>query len=158
MNTRTIVGILSAVILLTSIHAAVVPGRWEKVEELEAGFPIVVRLTSGEQYKSEYIRLDNEFLTIKDHDDQEIRLRKDHVKSITSQARIATDSLWQGPVIGGAIGAALGIIPAAAISNEGNSDRAAAAVAVSAGIGAGIGLLVDAGTKAREVYYKAPSD
>jgi hypothetical protein len=126
MNAKTATGILSSVIMVTaSLQASVIPGRWEKVDGLGAGFPIVVKLTSREKYKADYVRLDADDLIIEEAGGLEIRLRKEHVKHVASQARIVNDSLWQGAVIGAGIGAVAGIIPAAAIANEGNQERAA---------------------------------
>lgn len=119
MNARTLTFVLAVIILpATFLQAAVIPGRWEKVEALESGFPIVVKLTSGEQYKADYVRLDADDLIIEEAGGLEIRLRKEHVKQVASQARIVNDSLWQGAVIGGAIGAVAGIIPATAVAGH----------------------------------------
>ena len=158
MKVRTLIIVLAVIMVTASLQAAAIPGRWEKVDGLEPSFPIVVKLTSGEQYKAHYVRLDADNLIIEEAGGKVIRLRKEHVKQVASQAKIVNDSLWQGAVIGGAIGAVFGIIPAAGIANEGNQERATAAVAITAGIGAGIGLLMDAGTKAPEVYYRAPKN
>jgi len=142
---------------LSALFAGTVPGRWEKVEELETGFPVVVKLTSGEQYTADFVRVDGDELFIQELEGEEIRLHKEHVKQVTSQEYIVNDSLWQGALIGGAIGAAAVIPIGVGWTNEGgSSDRLAGIFALSTGIGAGLGLAADATIKAREVYYKAP--
>lgn len=57
MNTRTAAGVLVLAILtsISSLQAAVIPGRWEKEAGLEAGFPIIVKITSGEQHTVNYV-------------------------------------------------------------------------------------------------------
>jgi len=159
MDRRRIQILLLASIMfsVSTLFADTIPGRWEKVERLEAGFPIVVKLKSGEEYKADFVRLEGNNLFIQEREGSEISIHKEHVKEVASQKHIHNDSLWQGPVIGGAIGAAISIPGAKAWSNEGGtSGEIAGLVALSAGIGAGLGLLGDASIKAREVYYKAP--
>ena len=143
---------------LSALFGATVPGRWEKVEILEAGFPLVVKLKSGEQYKADFIELEADHLIVQEFEGEELRLAKEHVKQVQSQDKTVNDSIWEGAAIGGALGAVAGIIPAAAVGGEHGSASGAAIVGICAGIGAGAGIAVDAVIKAPEVFYKAAKD
>ena len=75
MNTRTASGILILVTMAaSSLQAAVIPGRWEKVQALEEGYAIKVKLESGEGIKASYSGFTEEGLLLKKDSGGELEL------------------------------------------------------------------------------------
>lgn len=58
MKRRTISSLAALIIMVTAtLQAAVIPGRWEKVETLDKGFQIVLLLKSGERIDCLFLRM-----------------------------------------------------------------------------------------------------
>ena len=157
MRFKTVVIASGLVILgvLSAASAEVVPGRWEKVDSLTRGTGIIVSMTGGDRMECEFISSDPEGITVVDSDQSERTLPKSGVKKIQTIAKTGKNRVWDGALIGAAIGAAAGGITVAAVGTDDDSGNAAG-VLLATGIGAGVGLGVDAAVGARETLYVAP--
>ncbi len=143
--------------ICVTLHAGVVPGRWEKVAAEKPGSKLVVTLMSGDVIECAFGSLSTDSLKVSTPDGAEREYRKsDIARIITADKR--TGSLTNGIVIGAlAGGIPSGILAAVAASDCYNCGGAAAAVvALCTGIGAGIGLAVDAGKQDHVTLYEAP--
>jgi hypothetical protein len=156
MKLRTTACVFVPVILmlLTTIPVlgGVVPGRWEKVDSLEPGAGIVVSLGSGEKMSCFLQGTTPEAISIVSSDGKELELPKSAVTKIETLEK-KRGPLWDGALIGGAIG--LGVTGLMLARYGDSHTNNAAILAVWGGIGAGIGLAVDAGVAGRKTLYKA---
>ena len=151
--------IVWAVLSTTSLSAAIVPGRWEKVAALEEGYPIIVTMKSGERIKAAFNGLGEEGVLLIKENGEELDLPKAHVVKIESQ-ETRKDSLKNGAMWGAIAGGALGAIAAARPTGNPDVDHWVydlGAVAVLVGLGVGTGMLIDAGIKSRELFYSDPA-
>jgi hypothetical protein len=140
------------VLVTTFLNAAIVPGRWEKVEALEEGYPITVKLDSGERIKASYAGFTDETLLLQRDSGQELEVPKAAVVTVTSQERNSNDGLRNGAIIGAFAGAAFGL---AYPGEERNAGDLALGAALFGAIGMGVGVGVDAIIKGHEVLYQA---
>ena len=156
MRTKTVV-ILSTLVMLASLPAAsanVVPGRWEKVDSLAQGTGIIVKMDGGDRFEGEFLSSDTLSLSIRTFDEEERDLPKSGVKKIETIEKSGHNRIWDGALIGGAIGAATMALVTAGFGGDKNT--MGGPVLLGAGIGAGIGLGLDAAEGARETLYVAP--
>ncbi len=153
-------------ILISSslLNAAVVPGRWEKVDSLRSGERIVVTLKAGGLGRFSLKESDADDVTVVTSTGRELKIAKTEVRSIVGEKTvIGLDGTLKGAVAGFAVGALIaGIILGAIANNEGGwSSTTTAHVlgygAAGAGIGAAVGFGVDISQKHRrtEVLYRA---
>ena len=160
MNTRTASGILILVTMATSsLQAGVIPGRWEKVQALEEGYAVKVKLESGEGIKASYAGFTEESLLLKRDSGEELEIPKSAVVTVTSRERVSNDGLGNGAFIGAAVGLGVALaMLAAAASKEGEvlSSAKWAGPLLGIGVGLGAGLAIDASLKGKEVFYQAP--
>jgi uncharacterized protein YcfJ len=151
MKAGSIASILTiAFLAISSLTAAVVPGRWEKVESLSEGTALIVELNSGDRLQgalAEVNELEIVLLTVSD----ELRLLKTTVVKVTRMEKV-NDRAWDGAAGGAFIGAVIG--GAGAATAEGSS--VAANAAVGAAIGGLIGFALDKVVKKTDVLYVAP--
>ena len=76
MRNRKLVSIVVMFAFMHSwLHAAVIPGRWEKVSDLESGSNITVSLDTGDVLRGEFIASDRESIRMI-VDDQERKYPK----------------------------------------------------------------------------------
>ena len=135
MNTRTAITVLILVIMATaSLEAAVVPGRWEKVEALEEGYPIIVTLKGWERIKGTFHGLSEESLLLVKNTGVELDLPKADVIKVESQDKPINDSLGNGPMWGAILGGGL-IALGTAIGGDISGGEAAGASAARSGRG-----------------------
>ena len=151
-RTQFVVLVLVGLIALPA-RAAVIPGRWEKVSQLEAGAPITVHLKNGDRIQGQFTSLSESNL--------EILVRRSpaaipraEIQAITTQPN---DDVANGACIGAGIGA--GIMYALAATP--GSDSTAEGKVIFPMIGAAIGMVVGAATDAAlkptvNVLYIAP--
>ena len=159
MNTRTASGILILLTMATSsLQAAVIPGRWEKVDSLIEGTGIIVKMDGGDRIEGEFFSSDAQSITIQTFEQVERDLPKAGVKKIQTIEKTGHNKIWDGALIGAGIGAGAMAITftASGRRNWKYKEAAAAGLLLSAGIGAGIGLGIDAAVGARETLYLAP--
>jgi hypothetical protein len=143
---------LLALLTTLPVLGGVVPGRWEKVESLQPGTGIVVSLNSGEKMTCFLQGTTSTAISVVSSEGTDHELPKIAVSRIETLEK-HRGPLWDGVLIGGAIGLAVaGIL----ISQYGSSTtNNAAALGVYGAMGAGIGLAVDAGVAGRKTLYKA---
>ena len=145
------------VFLATSLHAGVIPGRWEKVAAEKPGSRFLVTLTTGDRMECAFVRLTERSLIVSTPNGVEREYSKANVERITTVDK-RQDSLANGAAIGAmSAGIPAGIIAlAAAGACKSCKEEAALGFALWTGIGAGIGLAVDASIKDYATLYEAP--
>jgi len=157
MNARAAIVVLILLMTTTApLQAAVIPGRWEKVEALEEGFPIVVMMEGWERIKGAFHGLGEESLLLMKDNGKELDLPKADVKKVESRDRTNNDSLINGPMWGAIVGGGISALGMAASNDDLPSDEVIGVIALSAGLGAGLGLVGDALIKTPDVFYEAP--
>jgi len=155
-----LLGVLMCVLLVAPFgEAQVVPGRWEKVDGLPVGSPIVITLTTGRKLDIDFKESLNDLLVVIE-DKREIRIPKSDVRSVV---RVRNDRLRNGVLIGSGLGFAAGFLSLAAFNAKVTAsgpiwEGEALGYYTYAGlVGAGIGLLagsaIDAARKSVEVLY-----
>lgn len=140
-----------------SLKAAVVPGRWEKVEDLQEGTQIVVELTSGERLEGAFERVTLKELTILDSDGSDRHVPKTAVARIETAEKVK-DGLTNGMLIGMGVGVGLGVAASVIATGGVSEECTACGLAIFAGFagGWGIGTAIDAIHRGRQVLYQAP--
>jgi hypothetical protein len=147
--------IVWAVLATTFLNAAIVPGRWEKVEALEEGYPITVKLASGERIKAAYVGFTDEALVLKRDSGRELVVPKAAVLTVTSQERNSNDGLRNGAIIGAAAGGGFALAVGLHLADGDDYRVVAAYSALYAAIGMGVGVGVDVIIKGHEVLYQS---
>jgi len=148
-----------AILLVTgSLPAAeIIRGKWQKVESLPAGSPIVIRTLQGEQIECTLFGSDSETLLIVEVTGIQRRIGKSMVQSIVASRY--DDRLRNGAIIGLSAGLGFTALLATLPSYRHPNDRATVAIfgAVLFGLsGMGLGTLVDHEHQGRELVYEAP--
>jgi hypothetical protein len=142
----------------TSLNAGIVPGRWERVEALEEGYAITVKLDSGERFKASYLGFTDNTIILKRDSGEGLEVPKAAVIKVTSQSRKSNDGLRNGAIIGAVAGGAVGLIVPQVTEGDNNAGNVALSIALFAAMGMGVGVGVDAMVKGREVLYQARGD
>ena len=155
-----------AVLLLATatVRADVIPGRWEIVDGLKPGTPIIITLKAGDRMECSFKGSGPADVTFADERENERRVLKTDILKIESGEK-TRDGLANGALIGMGLGAAgaIGALYAFAdsVTESGpvwggeSTGYYIAAGFVGAGIGALAGLAVDASVKKHKVLYKA---
>ena len=157
MRHDTVFGMLVAIALGTlSLHAEVVPGKWQELQAQPVGTALNVELNSGERVLGDLVQGDSTALMVKTTD-QERRIDASEVKKISLSG--VKDSSWDGAAVGAALGALGGVILGArAGANDDLNSTAvpiAGGVVLGTGIGFGAGLAADAASQGEETIYRA---
>jgi len=143
--------VLLLVMSASAVQAGVVPGRWDKVIAEKPGTEMIITLLSGEEIRGAYQEVGAEALLVTVGGASR-DLPKSGIAKITTADR-RTGPLWNGPVIGAAIGGGIPLIAAAGVEHPDGIEIVALFGAL---IGAGIGLGIDAAYQTRITLYKAP--
>ena len=141
------------------LRAGVIPGRWEKVSQLEAGASLTVEMKNGDRVKGHFMVLSEFSLELLIHPSRAAIPRKG-IQRITHHPRDGVgDGVGRGALYGAAAGAGLGALfedPEGGGSVEQKIFNAAVAGAIGALIGVGLGLVSDAVVKTPSaVVYEA---
>ena len=157
----------SLVLLLvttTSLQAQTIPGRWEKVDALAPGTPIIVKLRAGDRFEGAFKNTDPEGISLTDRRQKELRVPKSAVRTVETAAKVR-DRLRNGAWIGAGLGSLSGMVAvigfARSVTASGSiwgqemTGYMVGAGLVGAGIGALAGTAVDAAMKSGEVIYRA---
>jgi hypothetical protein len=142
----------------TSLDAAIVPGRWEKVEALEEGYAITLKLDSGDRFKASYVGITDEAILLKRDSGEELEVPKAAVVKVTSQSRNSNDGLRNGAIIGAAVGGGFALTVGLAYADGDDYGYVALVTALYAAIGMGAGVGVDAIVRSHQVLYQARNE
>jgi hypothetical protein len=166
MKNRQVVALMVVCVLAAApLQGQVLPGRWEKLEQLQPGTRIIVRLQAGDRLEGGFQRITQDAIVLTEENSQERTIAKSMVSSIETSKK-APDRLRNGTLIGLLVGAAAGIASMAAIAeaktsgpvywgDEDGPGYLLGAALVGGGIGAATGAIVDASIKRHEVLYQA---
>ena len=157
-----VVSLMLAELISMPAHAEVIPGRWEKVSDLELGTPVIVELKSGDQVEGEIEGLSESDVDIETHSARAV-IPKVDIQTITTRKRGGVgEGAKNGALMGASVGVALGLVT---VFTSGSSDltdgglilMGGTTIGLSTVIGAMLGAAAATG-KEREaiVVYKAP--
>lgn len=137
-------------------HAGVIPGRWEKVSELEPGTTLRVELKNGDRIVGDLTGRSPSEVELDTYSAQAIIPKAD----IRRMSVLLPDDLGEGATIGAAIGVGLGTL---SMAFRGKNSRdlpvGALGVLILGGLGAAMGAVVDSGTKdVAVVVYETPGN
>jgi len=148
----------------TPLQGQVLPGRWEKIERLQPGTPIITTLKTGERLEGAFKSLDQDTVGLTIDSTHERQIPKSLVQRIETEGKVP-DRLRNGTLIGMLIGATGGIIGMVALINAKTNGPVywdgtgagylIAGGLVGGGIGAATGAIADASIKRPEVLYQA---
>ncbi len=153
MDRKALALVITAVLLMTTAHAGVVPGRWEKVQGEMPGTEVIITLTAGDEIRGSYREIGKDELFVTVNGTQRALPKSGIAKIMTAERR--TDPLGNGAVIGLAIAGSFAAIGLAA-SGLGGDPKAWVGVPLWAAIGAGVGVGIDSIVRSRIMLYKAP--
>lgn len=142
--------LLLVLVSQVGLMAAVVPGRWEKVDSQPPSTGLMLILKSGERINCFFKSSDPETLTVVDPVAGERRIPKSEVRKVES-IQVVPDSVVNGILIGFGIGAGGYLAIHAPLADLQEHDFPAA-LAIG-GIGALIGLLADKAVERPTVLY-----
>ncbi len=149
---------MAFLLLACSLPAAeVIRGKWQKVDMLPAGSPIIIKTRYGEKLECTYFDSNRESLLVVETGRGQRRIRKEDVESVIAEKY--DDSLVNGAVIGLSAGVAAALLAAALSKDALHRSRVNIAVfgSVLFGLsGMGIGALVDYRYRGSEVIYLSP--
>lgn len=156
------VSLILAGLILQPVRAGVIPGRWEKVENLDLGARITLELKNGDPLEGHFEGLSASGVDIETRSVRVV-IPKEAIQTISIQPK---DGLSNGAAIGAAVGAAIGAgVSLAEFAANGTGDLTGAGVVfytlvfsgIATAIGAGLGAAADAGMKSMAiVIYEAP--
>jgi hypothetical protein len=148
-----------------SIEAGAVPGRWEKVEALDAGSRVIIFLQQGDRLECSLQGITERSLLVETSEQSEKEIPKPTIKKITG-AQAIEDSKRNGTLLGAGIGFGVGFAGMVAWEKavtasgyelaEENLSLAILGGGVGLAAGALIGRAFDGVTKSYELLYKAP--
>ena len=147
---RKVIALVLGLLLVNYAWAGVVPGRWEKVQAERPGTEMIITMSSGDVIRGDYQEVGDQELLMTVEGESRTVPKSGLAKITTAERR--TGPLWNGPVIGAAVGGGLAGIAVAGLEHR---EGAAGAIAIIALIGAGIGLGIDAAYQTRVTLYQA---
>lgn len=155
-----------AALLLAAVqaHADAIPGRWDKVDALQGGTPIVVTLKSGDRLEAAFRHIRPAEIVLQDEQGVERAVPKEAVLKVESGKEVR-DRLRNGAIIGAVVGSGAAVLALAGYAaretasgpiwgGEATGYYLGAAL-VGAGVGALSGMAIDAAGRSREVLYRA---
>ena len=162
---RKLVAFVGFLLAATTLQAQVPAGRWEKVDSLQPGTRILVKLKAGDRLEGDFRNSSPDALVLSESIGQERTVAKSMVQSVQTAAK-TPDRLRNGALIGMVTGAAAGVVSMVAFANaktngpvywgdEGGYSWLVLAGLVGGGIGSAAGAGVDAAIRGHEVLYQA---
>lgn len=144
---------------VSSLAAAVIPGRWEKVADLQVGTPVVVELKSGDRAKAVIKHVGTQEITITDSEGAERQLPKEAVARIVTSGKVK-DGLANGMLIGMGIGTGAAVAAVAIATGGVSEECTVCGLAIFFGFASGwaTGTAIDAIHQGPAVLYQAQSD
>jgi hypothetical protein len=167
MRSRRLTGLIVAFWLTASmVPAAVVPGRWEKVEALAEGSELLVTTFGQGGVLFRWRGFEGDSLVVTDTNQAELRIPRTGVERIETAHKVR-DGRRDGTLIGAAAGFAAGFLGLAAFNAHKTASGSlwggeAPGFYLSAGVlgmgaGAVAGYVIDSAVEHREVLYRAPA-
>jgi hypothetical protein len=158
MDVRTFATVVLAVSVLPThlLQAAVIPGRWEKVDGLQEGTGIMVELKSGDLLEGAFKLASPQELTIIDLSGSDQQLPKTAVAKIVTAEKVK-DGLNNGMLIGMGVGTGVAV-GAVALSTGGISEECSVcglAILLGFAGGSDMGAAIDAIHQKPEVLYQS---
>jgi hypothetical protein len=163
-NRRIIASFMLLVLGTVPLQAEVLPDRWEKVEQLQPGTSITIKLKTGDRLEGAFKSVSPDAVVFTEGSAQERIVPKSVVRKIETSAKVP-DRLRNGVLIGLLAGVAAGIIAMVAYANavtngpvywdEDGPAYLLGAALVGGGIGVASGVIVDASIKGHEVLFQA---
>ncbi len=102
--------LLLAGLIAQPTHAEVIPGRWEKVSDLDLGTPITVELKNGDRVEGDFEGLSASDVDLETHSARAV-IPKTDVQTIATQKKGgAGNGARNGAIIGAAVGAGIGAV------------------------------------------------
>jgi hypothetical protein len=155
MRNLMIVTVAVLIAMTSVLQAAVIPGRWEMVEALKTGTPIIVTIKAGDRIECSLDSTSSDDLTVSDREGIQRKLPKAGIIKIVSMEEY-DDPVWDGPVYGLGIGFGLGaLVGVAGASYSGYKELIPVNGLLGAGIGGAIGYIADRNHKGNKVLFKA---
>ncbi len=124
--------LLLAGLIAQPTHAEVIPGRWEKVSDLDLGTPITVELKNGDRVEGDFEGLSASDVDLETHSAQAV-IPKTDVQTIATQKKGgAGNGARNGAIIGAAAGAGIGAagMMVTNANRDGNEDLGACAAEI----------------------------
>ena len=146
-----VIVLIFVVLLSVPAQAQVIPGRWEKVEALQLGPQITVKLKNGARIEGQCEELSSSELLLRTGTAQ-ARIPRADIERITTRE---ADGLAEGAILGTIVGLGFALL-GHGLSESSFSEKTLLGVAILAGIGAGVGVGIDALKKTEVVLYQAP--
>ena len=156
------VSLILAGLILQPVRAGVIPGRWEKVANLDLGARITLELKNGDPLEGNFEGLSASGVDIETRSVRVV-IPKEAIRTVSVQPK---DGLANGAAMGAAVGAGVGAgVSLVDFAANGTGDLTGAGVAfytlvfagIAMAIGAGLGAGVDASMKSMAVViYEAP--
>lgn len=169
MKSRQAIALVITFILAAApLRGQTPPERWEKVEGLQPGTDISVRLKTRDRLNGSFKSISQDALEITDDSTHTRSLPKSVIQAVETLSK-RPDRLCNGTLIGALVGVAGGIAGMVAFGNaktngpvywgdeEGPVYLVGAAL-VGGAIGAATGAIVDASIKHPEVLYQAKGE
>jgi hypothetical protein len=161
----TVVLLLITILAAAPLQGQVLPGRWEKVEALQRGTVIIIKLKTGDRLEGAFESVRPDAVALTEGSAQERTIPRSMIQRIEISVQ-APDRLRNGTLIGLWVGAVAGIAGMVAFANaktdgpvywwdeDGPGFLISAALA-GGGIGAATGAVVDASIKRPELLYQS---
>ena len=154
------VSLILAGLILQPVRAGVIPGRWEKVANLDLGARITLELKNGDPLEGNFEGLSASGVDIETRSVRVV-IPKEAIRTVSVQPK---DGLTNGAAMGAAVGAAVGagvflatVVGTYDLTGTGEVFFTLVYSGIAAAIGAGLGAGVDAGMKSMAVViYEAP--
>lgn len=149
----------------TGLQADVIPGRWEKVDALPSGSPIIVILKQGDRMEGLLQASTADSISLEIGTNRNMRLEKRSILKVLSADK-TDDSTRNGTLIGAGIGFGAGFATMVAVEKsktasgfelaEENLGLAVVGGLVGSAVGAVTGWAIDKNHSDNEVLYRAP--
>ena len=154
------VSLIFAGLILQPVRAGVIPGRWEKVANLDLGARITLELKNGDPLEGNFEGLSASGVDIETRSVRVV-IPKEAIRTVSVQPK---DGLTNGAAMGAAVGAAVGagvflatVVGTYDLTGTGEVFFTLVYSGIAAAIGAGIGAAADASMKSMAVViYEAP--
>jgi hypothetical protein len=102
--------VMAALMLMVSgsLQAQVVAGRWDKVDRLQLGKELIVKLTAGDRIEGRFRSSTPDALVLTDSSSKERTIPKAGIAKVVGHEKIR-DGYGNGSLIGSAIGLGIGV-------------------------------------------------